>query len=44
MNIKCLTLGPLKTNCYIIEVDQGTIIIDPAYNADLIQKEIGKNL
>lgn len=41
MNIKCLTLGPLKTNCYIIEVDQGTIIIDPAYNADLIQKEIG---
>ena len=41
MNIKCLTLGPLKTNCYVIEVDQGTIIIDPAYNADLIQKEIG---
>jgi len=38
MRIKTLTVGPLKTNCYLLIDDQTqqTIIVDPADEADFI--------
>lgn len=44
MNISSLTLGIVDTNCYFLSNDQGTIIVDPADNAEVIishAKEIG---
>lgn len=44
MNIKTLKLGPLETNCYILNIENDYIIIDPADNIDKITKNIKGNL
>lgn len=45
MKINRLILGSLKTNCYILTIDNDCIVIDPADNYELIKKEInGKNI
>lgn len=40
MNIKTLVLGPLQTNCYILEKNNNYLIIDPADNPKEIEKHI----
>ncbi len=45
MQVKCLTVGPLQTNCYLL-TDEGTrqtIIIDPGDEADFITTTILEN-
>lgn len=41
MKVKTLVLGPLKTNCYLIEKENNCLIIDPASDFELIKREIG---
>ena len=36
LTVHRLVLGPLKTNCYIVDTPQGGIIIDPVADADYI--------
>lgn len=43
MNIKCVVVGSLKTNCYIIENRDETLIIDPGDNAELIINNIDES-
>lgn len=40
MNIETLVLGPLQTNCYILNFEKEALIIDPAANAELILRKI----
>lgn len=40
MEIITLALGALDTNCYIVHRAQGTLIIDPAAQADLIMQAL----
>lgn len=42
MEIKKIAVGELATNCYLVKVDQGLIIIDPGAEADKIKREVGK--
>lgn len=42
MRISSLTLGQVSTNCYFIESDQHTLIVDPAGDSDLIFKNLIK--
>lgn len=39
MNIKCLRVGSLDVNCYIVESDGDITVIDPGGNAEKIIKE-----
>lgn len=41
MIVKRLILGPLSTNGYLIIKDNNCLIVDPAYNFEIIKKEIG---
>lgn len=41
MNIKTIVVGPLKTNCYIISVDNECIIVDPGDEFNKIKEAIG---
>lgn len=42
MKIKILSLGQLKTNCYILYNDKNCIVIDPADDANFITETIEK--
>ena len=44
MNIKSLTVGPIGTNCYILEDDQTNLaaVIDPGDEPELIQEALEK--
>jgi glyoxylase-like metal-dependent hydrolase (beta-lactamase superfamily II) len=41
MLITSACLGPLATNAYLIELDSGTLLIDPAEDGPALQKLIG---
>ena len=41
MHIKKIEVGPLDTNCYLIEIDDQIIIIDPGDDFDKIKNAIG---
>lgn len=43
MNIECLVLGPLDTNCYIVSdaTGAGVIVIDPAGEAEVLLAALG---
>lgn len=41
MKIKILPLGFLQANCYILEIDNEIIIIDPADDYEKIMQYIG---
>lgn len=43
MNIKTIKVGSLKTNCYILTINQNCLIIDPGDEVEKIIKEIGNN-
>ena len=44
MKIKCLQVGPIGTNCYILEDDQTNLaaVIDPGDEPELIQEALEK--
>lgn len=44
MKIKVVSVGPLSTNCYILEKDDECIIIDPGAEPLKIEGEINENL
>lgn len=44
MNIKTLKLGPLHTNCYILNIENEYIVIDPADNINEIKQSINGEL
>lgn len=44
MNIKKVVVGNLRTNCYILEIDDECLVIDPGDEFDKIEKSIDKNL
>ena len=44
MNIKRLEVGVLKTNCYILENNEETLIIDPGDDFEKIKENINKKL
>ena len=41
MKINRVIVGPLRTNCYIISINNECLVIDPGDNYELIKKEIG---
>lgn len=41
MNIKTIQVGPLETNCYILELNNECLIIDPGDDFSLIKETIG---
>ena len=43
MNVKRVVVGPLQTNCYILEINNSVLIIDPGDNFALIKDSIGEN-
>ena len=43
MNINCVKVGYLRTNCYIIEKDNKVLVIDPADEYLNIKEGIGNN-
>lgn len=40
MRISSACLGPLATNCYLIELDSGTLLIDPAEDSPALHRLI----
>ncbi len=40
MNIKTLVVGPLKTNCYIVNIDNECLIIDPGAEFNRLKKAV----
>ena len=44
MNIKRLEVGVLKTNCYILENNKETLIIDPGDDFEKIKENINKKV
>ena len=44
MNIKCVVVGRLETNCYILEKDGDIIIIDPGDDFDKIKSNTVGNV
>jgi len=44
MNIKCVLVGSLDTNCYIVENNDSCLIIDPGDEFDKIKKNISKKV
>lgn len=43
MNVKRVVVGPLQTNCYILEINNSVLIIDPGDNFSLIKNSIGED-
>ena len=43
MDIKVIKVGPLETNCYILTIDNESIIIDPGDEFNKIKEAIGTN-
>ena len=43
MDIKVIKVGPLETNCYILTINNESIIIDPGDDFNKIKKSIGTN-
>ena len=43
MDIKVIKVGPLETNCYILTIENESIIIDPGDDFDKIKEAIGNN-
>ena len=43
MNINCIKVGYLRTNCYILEKDGKVLVIDPADEYLNIKEVIGDN-
>ena len=43
MNHKCIKVGPIRTNCYILEKDDKVIVIDPGDEYNKIRDAIGDN-
>ena len=41
MKINRVIVGPLRTNCYIISINNECLVIDPGDNYELIKEEIG---
>jgi glyoxylase-like metal-dependent hydrolase (beta-lactamase superfamily II) len=41
MNVETLCLGPLQTNCYLVELPSGLLVIDPAEPAPALLDAIG---
>lgn len=41
MKINKVIVGPLRTNCYIISINDECLVIDPGDNYELIKEEIG---
>ena len=41
MNLEIVKVGPLKTNCYILSIDNDVLVIDPGDEYDKIKKVIG---
>lgn len=41
MQITCLEVGPLSTNCYLLEKENKVLIIDPGDEFERIKKAIG---
>ena len=41
MKINKVIVGPLRTNCYIISINNECLVIDPGDNYELIKEEIG---
>lgn len=44
MNIDCLKVGPLETNCYILSLNEKSILIDPGADFQLIKAKIKNEL
>ena len=44
MNIKRVVVGPLEENCYIVEIEDKCIIVDPGDEAEKIINNINKEL
>lgn len=42
MKINKVIVGPLKTNCYILSLDDKCLVIDPGDEYEKIKKEIGE--
>lgn len=41
MTIRCLPLGPMQANCYLLSDDEGkTVVIDPGDEADSILEAV----
>lgn len=40
MNIETIKVGSLETNCYLININENCIIVDPGDNFDLINQKI----
>ena len=43
MNVKRVVVGPLQTNCYILELDSSVLIIDPGEDFPLIRDSISND-
>ena len=43
MNINCVKVGYLRTNCYILEKDGKVLVVDPADEYLKIKEVIGDN-
>ena len=43
MDIKVIKVGPLETNCYILTIENESIIIDPGDDFNKIKEAIGTN-
>lgn len=41
MQINSIKVGPLRTNCYILTIDNKCLVIDPGDEYDKIKEEIG---
>ncbi len=41
MNIKTVVVGPLETNCYIVNIDKECLIIDPGDEFKKIKEAVG---
>lgn len=41
MNIKTIQVGPLETNCYILELNNECIIVDPGDDFNKIKEAVG---
>ena len=42
MNVRCLTVGPLQENCWIVDGDERAVVIDPGDEGDRLIGELEK--
>lgn len=44
LSVEIMTLGPVSTNCYIVEncAEKSVVVIDPSWDAERIIKQIGE--